>query len=539
VLRAHSFDEAWRSIDRADEALRNGYHVAGFFSYEFGAACTRLAQRASEIPLLSLGIFESPQTVRLDDPRDAFALGPLRPRIGFDEYASTIEAIRRAIRDGEVYQVNYTLPFDARFSGDAAAAYAFLARRARAPYCALLEDGDYAAISLSPELFLRFDGERIETKPMKGTATHERIAELVNAKNRAEHVMIVDLLRNDLHKVCDDVTVERLFSEERYPTFATMTSTIAGTVRDGTSLREILHATFPCGSVTGAPKRAAMQHIATFEQHARDVYTGSIGYLSPQRRGWWNVAIRTLQVDTQSGAARIDAGGGIVSDSSAAGEWTEVAVKLRFVRDAIEPFAFWETFASHTDVEPHLQRMARAAIDFGVPFDMATAHERIAPFLPTAGLLVRLRLHLDGRIEAFADALVTPEEPVKVCIAAARVRSDDFMLAYKSSWRPAHEAAADEARRAGCFDALLVNERGELTEGTRTNVFVELEAQLFTPPLTSGVLPGILRARLLSERVVTERIVTTDDLRAADAVYIGNDARGLLRAALAGEPLRV
>lgn len=538
-MRARSVDEAWSAIDRAGEALHAGYHVAGMFAYEFGAACTRLDATPSEIPLISLGIFEQPASVTLADSRDAFALGPLRPRIDYATYATKIDAIRDAIRDGEVYQINYTIPFDARFGGDVAAAYAFLARRAQAPYCALFEDGNYAAISLSPELFLRFDGDRIETKPMKGTATHERAFELENPKNRAEHVMIVDLLRNDLHRICDGVRVERLFSEERYPTFATMTSTIAGSLRPGTTLRDVFRATFPCGSVTGAPKRAAMQHIRRFESATREAYTGSIGFLSPQRRGWWNVAIRTLQVDTQRGTARIDAGGGIVSDSDPAGEWNEIALKLRFTRPAIEPFAFWEAFASDSDPRAHLRRLSRTAADFGVPFDGDAIRGAIAPLCATGGLLVRLRLFLDGRFEAFADPLETPDDPVKVCVATRRVRSDDFMLGYKSSWRPMHQAAAEEARSAGCFEALLLNERGEIAEGTRTNVFVECAGKLFTPPISSGALPGILRARLVSEGQAAERVLSIDDLHAADAVYIGNNARGLLRAALVGEPIRV
>lgn len=520
VLRASSPAEMAALFERADAALRDGYYVAGALFYEPGAV---------------LGIYTEPQRAELKDDRAAFAFSPLRARIKYGEYARTIGQIHAAIRDGEVYQINYTVPFDGRFTGDAEAAYAFLARRSAAAYSAFVEYDGRAIVSLSPELFLRFDGSRIETKPMKGTATLDRRDDLRSAKNRAEHVMIVDLLRNDLHRICEGVAVERLFEEETYPTFVTMTSTIAGTLREGVRLAEIFRSTFPCGSVTGAPKRAAIDHIARFEGSPREAYTGSIGYLTPQRRGWWNVAIRTLQLDTQQGSARFDAGGGIVADSDARSEWNEIAVKSRFLRDAIEPFAFWETFASDGPAGAHFARLAGSARDFDVVFDAERAAGLLAERKSATRRLIKLRLHLDGELEILDEPLHVPEDPVRVCFAPGAVDSTDPMLRYKSSWRPAHERAAAHAARNECFDALLANERGELTEGARTNLFLERDGRLLTPPLACGVLPGILRERLVSEGVAREQILRPADLASADAVYIGNSARGLMRATLAGE----
>ena len=468
---------------------------------------------------------------------------PPAPRIARGAYDEAIGAIRSAIEDGEVYQVNYTLPFDFSFSGEPFDAYCLLAKQSEARYCAYVEDGDRALLSFSPELFLQFDGDRLVTKPMKGTAPPGAAAELENAKNRAEHLMIVDLLRNDLHKICREVSVEELFSVERYPTFATMTSTISGTVAPGTLLSEIFRATFPCGSVTGAPKRAAMAHIARFEPQTRDVYTGSIGYLTPERRGWWNVAIRTLQIDRAQAAGRLDAGGGIVSDSQAGEEWHEVLLKTAFLKPALAAFACLETLRcgpQPSDVRAHLERLSAAAEHFGIAFDDAELRRSLEELNARAvPALVRIRLGFDGTASVATEPLQERPERITIGVSDERVSSGDAMLKYKTSWRPAHDAAAECAQRSGYFDALLRNERDELTEGSRTNVFVRIDGTLYTPPLRSGVLPGILRNAILSRGEAVERVLYENDLRSADEVFAGNSARGLLKAQLVSERNRV
>ncbi|HEX5274369.1 MAG TPA: chorismate-binding protein [Candidatus Rubrimentiphilum sp.] len=468
---------------------------------------------------------------------------PPVPRTARETYDQTIGAIRSAIGDGEVYQVNYTLPFDFSFSGEPFDAYCLLAKQSAARYCAYVEDGDRTLLSFSPELFLEFDGGRLVTKPMKGTAPPAAAAELDNDKNRAEHLMIVDLLRNDLHKICRDVTVERLFSVERYPTFATMTSTISGTLAPERRLSEVFRATFPCGSVTGAPKRAAMAHIAQFEPQTRGVYTGSIGYLTPERRGWWNVAIRTLQIDRAQTSGRLDAGGGIVSDSQAGEEWREVLLKTAFLNPALGAFACLETLRcgpQPSDVRAHLGRLRATAEHFGIVFDDAELQRGLEELNARAfPALVRIRLAFDGTVSVAAEPLQEHPERLGICVSDERVDSNDAMLRYKTSWRPAHDAAADCARRSGCFDALLRNERDELTEGSRTNLFVRIGETLFTPPLSSGVLPGILRNAMVSRGEAVERVLNENDLRSANEVFVGNSARGLLKTHLVSERDRV
>ena len=362
---------------------------------------------------------------------------------------------------------------------------------------------------------------------MKGTAALDALHELNSEKNRAEHLMIVDLLRNDLHRLSSDVRVERLFEEERYPTFATMTSTIRAYTGKPVRLLDAMRAAFPCGSVTGAPKRAAIQHIAVLEDAPRGFYTGTLGYCSPQRTGWWNVPIRTLQISGSRG--RFDAGGGIVADSQTSEEWDEVLLKSSFLKAAYEPFTIWETFSEKSDRGAHLARMQRTARSFAITLDAA----ELASGEGSSGgaHLIRLRAGNAG-VQRTCDALSEPRLPVQVCIAQPRVRSDDPFLAHKTSWRPQHEAAAQEAQEHGCFDALLRNERGEITEGTRTNVFARIGQTLYTPPLSAGVLPGILRSQLVSGGQAEERALTVTDLFRADALFVGNSARGLLPARL-------
>jgi para-aminobenzoate synthetase/4-amino-4-deoxychorismate lyase len=330
VFAAHDVDEAW-AILRDVECLRaQGFAVAGYLSYELGVDD---AARAGALPLLMLAAF-APKRREPPTVGSAFSLGTLRSRLAFEQYAETFARIAEALREGEVYQVNASVPFDFTFTGDPRAGFERLLRHTRAPYAAYMRFDRHALVSLSPELFLRFDGSTVTTKPMKGTAGLDAVGELSSAKNRAEHVMIVDLLRNDLSIVCDHVRVERLFEEERHPTFATMTSTITGDLRAQTPFAEVVRALFPCGSITGAPKLAAMRMIAQTERWPREAYCGAIGYLLPDGTGEWNVAIRTLQLDCASGTGRLDLGGGVVADSSPEGEWRELEIKGRFIHSA-------------------------------------------------------------------------------------------------------------------------------------------------------------------------------------------------------------
>jgi len=533
VLRAHRADQVEPALLAAQDACERGLYCAGYISYEAGSG--------GERPLLALGLYREPLRVRPPAPAKDFAMGVLRPRVTREAYDRAVRDIAQAIYDGDVYQVNYTVPFDFAFKGDPYALFCELEARSGVSHAVYIEDGHLALLSLSPELFLEIDRRTITTKPMKGTAPLDRPERLHDPKNRAEHLMIVDLLRNDLHRICSDVTVPELYSIETYPTFATMTSTVRGKLRTGATASDIFRATFPCGSITGAPKHAAMQTIARAEASPREMYTGTIGYQSPSGYGRWNVAIRTLQIDMEKARGRFDAGGGIVADSNAADEWDEIVLKSRFLESTVTRFELLETFAAGAPIQridAHFARLARSAAHFGIPADIEAIR---AAALSTAkpSTLVRLRLAWDGTFSLHAQEIVTPPTPVKICVASRIARSDDPLSQHKSSWRKAYDGAHAEAVRAGCFEAILSNERDELVEGTRTSLFVEIDGTLRTPPRSSGALPGILRETLLQQGRCAEQVLYESDLRRGGAVYVGNSARGLLRAKLAKELTRV
>ena len=341
VFVAHTQSEAWTILQDVERLRAGGLAIAGFLSYELGYSCVGLSEPVRNLstralPYLLLGAFES----AVLSPgagtalTSSFEVHDFQARISQTEYRRSLEVIAAGLTAGDFYQINLTVPFDFTYRGEPADGFAQLCRETKAPYAAYLRFENTALLSFSPELFLRFEGRRLTTKPMKGTASRDALEKLASIKNRAEHVMIVDLLRNDLSIVCENVRVEALFEKELYPTFATMTSTVSGELRADTPFHEIIRALFPCGSITGAPKRAAISKIAELEAQARDAYCGTIGYLLPDGSGEWNVAIRTAQLDCARGTGRLDLGGGIVADSNFEDEWQELEIKGRFFETA-------------------------------------------------------------------------------------------------------------------------------------------------------------------------------------------------------------
>jgi para-aminobenzoate synthetase/4-amino-4-deoxychorismate lyase len=329
LIVARNGDEVERAFDQVEAALDAGAHVAGYATYELGAHFVpkQVQPAAGTLPLLAFGVYGEPAEATLVCSA-GYSLGSLEPVVDARRYAEDVNSILSAIRDGDVYQVNYSAPFAFALEGEPFALFAGLLAHENYPYAAFVDTPAHAIVSASPELFLALDAGRLTAKPMKGTAKFEYARDLENPKNRAEHVMIVDLLRNDVHRIAADVTVERLCEIERYRDFATMTSTIVGTIGSTLTLREIFAAMFPCGSVTGAPKVAAMQCIARTERRERGIFCGAIGAIGPDRNACWNVAIRTATIDKATGRGHLDIGGGVVADSTVAGEWEEIMTKL-------------------------------------------------------------------------------------------------------------------------------------------------------------------------------------------------------------------
>ncbi|MDE1955196.1 MAG: aminodeoxychorismate synthase component I [Betaproteobacteria bacterium] len=475
------------------------------------------------------------------DTAPEFRAEPERAR--FEEQ---VARIRRAIGRGECYQVNHTLRLQAPFEGCALALYRRLRAAQPAGYCAYLDLGRHRIVSASPELFFRRDGTLLTTRPMKGTrprGRHPREDEslrrelLESAKDRAENLMIVDLLRNDLSRIAQPhgVEVPERFAVERHPTVWQMRSTVTARMRPGLGLAEIFGALFPCGSVTGAPKVRAMAWIAEHEADARGAYCGALGMLRPGGDAVFNVAIRTVTVDSRAGRASCGLGCGIVWDSTPADEYAELLVKSRFLQRDTRPFELLETLRVEQGVALrealHLARLEASARYFGFPVRPQAWRECLRSAAAGApGARARLRLLLDARGRLRASLAPLPEgldgKPALFALAGFAVSRDEVWLFHKTTRRQVYERAA--AEHPGLFDVLLRNEQGELTEFTRGNLALELDGRLLTPALDCGLLDGCLRREWLEQGRLHEAVLTVEHLRAAKRVWFLNSLRGAL-----------
>ena len=528
-------------------ARLRGRHAAGFLAYEAGHALEpKLAPLATRPrpqapPLLWFGLFSLPTPVDADtwlpDPDGAW-IGRAAPRTSQSAYRRALAAVLEHIFAGDIYQANLTFQAEARTAGSPLALYAGLRRRARAGHGALIFTGTHWILSLSPELFFTVENGRVTTRPMKGTAPAgaDPAALRDDPKQRAENLMIVDLLRNDLSRVAKpgSVRVPELFAVERYPTVLQMTSTVTAELEAGAGPVELIEAIYPCGSITGAPKIRAMEIIDGLEPEPRGVYCGAIGRLAPDGQAAFNVAIRTLTLKAGETVARLGLGSGIVADSRAGDEWAECLAKGAFVEsqqrfDLIETMAF-DPNEGIAELDRHLNRMKRSADALDFAFDRHLARNDLQAATFRAGpSLIRLRLSRSGALAIELRDLPEPAlEPVEVAIGPLPVASDDFRLAHKTSDRAFYDAARAES---GAFEIVFRDESGFLTEGSFTSLFVRRGRKLLTPPLARGLLPGVLRERLIEEGEAEEADLVEADL--VDGFLIGNSARGLIRAMLA------
>jgi para-aminobenzoate synthetase/4-amino-4-deoxychorismate lyase len=582
VLACQHVEDWPRLLDGVQDALARGLHAVPVLTYELGEQLLGIAApRELHAPLAQVLLFER-YTMLDADQVDAWlaadeasgpaGIGAVRANVDEATFAQAIDRIRDYIAAGDTYQVNYTyrLRFDA--FGDIRQLYARLRARQPVPYGALvsLPDGR-AVLSLSPELFVRHDAGRLLARPMKGTAPADLHDDVVNAvraqqlaadpKNRAENLMIVDLLRNDLGRIArtGSVGVPALFEVKRYSSVLQMTSTVQAQLAPGTTLQDIFTALYPCGSITGAPKRRTMEIIRELEPAARGIYTGAIGWIDPPAGSGFrtlqharfgdfclSVPIRTLTLLPEQNGVRhgeLGVGAGIVYDSDAGAEFAECRLKAGFLTGLPNDFEIFETIhATRADgcrhLERHLARLGASAAYFGHPFkpDLARAAvvEACAALPDDAPHRVRLALRPDGEIVVQTGALAPLQEPVAVLLADAPTRAHDVFLRHKTSIRSRYDAAWRAAESAGAFDTLFFNERGELTEGGRSNVFVKIGGRWYTPPLSSGVLPGVMRGVLLDDPAwgAIECPLTRESLARAQEIVVCNALRGPLRAVL-------
>ncbi len=462
----------------------------------------------------------------------------VQPAIAEKSYLAAVDRVQALISAGDCYQVNLTFPLEFSYFGTPLALYRRLRAGQPVRYGGFVGDGQQGIVSLSPELFIERQGDVLRTRPMKGTIARDAAIETLrdSAKNQAENLMIVDLLRNDLGRIAvnGSVRVDQLFAIEDYPTLRQMVSEISACVA-GRRFADILPALFPCGSITGAPKIRAMQIANELENGPRGLYTGALGWLAPDGDFRLNVAIRTLEL-AADGCGKLGIGSGIVADSEPAAEWRECQLKAGFLRDCDPGLQLIETLRRENGIYPmwtgHLARLRRSAEWLGFPLDEQALFRELGA-QPTSGTWrVRLTLDKAGAIVVQSFPLdVAPPVLRQAALATARIDSHDPLRRHKTTARPLYDAAlAGLPAGSPVFDVVFLNERGEVAEGARSNVFVVRDGMLLTPPLASGALPGVLRAELLARGKAREAVLYPADL--ADGFYLGNALRGLIPVSL-------
>ena len=539
VIAADTPGEVPAALEAAGEALAQGRHVAGWLGYELGYALEpRLggALRPGRTPLLRLGVFQGPAGEAPAAASRAYA-GPLRLEWDRCAYAARFALVKAYIAAGDIYQANLSFRARFAFAGDALSLYEQLRAASGAGHCGFIDDGQHQVLSLSPELFFELAANGMLTaRPMKGTAARggnddaERAGLAASPKDRAENLMIVDLIRNDLGRVAEtgSVAVPELFRIESYPTLHAMVSTVTAQKREKASIADLLRALFPCGSVTGAPKIRAMEILRELESSPRGAYCGAIGHFAPDGSARFNVAIRTLTI--AGGEGELGIGGGVVQDSVADGEYAECLLKARFFDATRRPLELIETLRFETSflrLERHLARMDNSARLFGLAFDAAAAKAALdqAVVGRTGPLRVRLTLDEAGAHRAVAHDLPPTPDHWTYAVSSVRTQSADLLLRHKTNWRDLYDS---EVTRLGTDEVIFINERGELTEGARSNIFLRRDGLLLTPPLEAGVLDGRLRAEMIGCGTAREAVLTAADLKGE--VWFGNSLRGLIRA---------
>lgn len=556
------------AIARLQAGVEGGLHAAGFFSYELGYVLEpRLSHRMPvkrSVPLLWFGLYREPRAMtgrqveawlETTTRTASHQFSDVTLAWDEDEYVRRYTKVQEMIRAGDIYQLNLTFKARFRLTGSPLTFYRDLRAKQRVAYGGIVDTGDVTILSASPELFIEQRGREIETRPMKGTAARkgmiaqdsEQRAELASDhKQRAENLMIVDLMRNDIGRISEtgSVNVTDLFTIETYKTLHQMTSGVRATLKRDVGLMELLEALFPPGSVTGAPKIRAMELISDLETEARGVYCGAIGHISPEGKSMFNVVIRTPVV-FRDGTGEMGIGSGVVYDSKGDNEYAECLLKMKFLTDPPKPFRLIETLLYAPGkglwlLDGHLQRLAASASYFGFTYDEQEVRLGLVDAVIKGGegnrLRVRLTLGEDGDIATSATPIPDQDENavMRYVVSPTRLNSANPFLFHKTTRRELYdEEWAHYSQSTGADEVVYLNEDGALAEGSRTSIFVERDGVLLTPPLTAGLLPGTLRAQLLEEGRAVEAPLTLKDLCEAETAYLGNSVRGLVRA----EPL--
>ncbi len=547
IIQAKQIEEVILALRQVEEAVSNGYYAAGYLSYESAPAFDPSFQvcKGAQLPLVWFGIYRPPRIVEPEHSPKDFSIGKWSPTISYEAYQQGISEIKKAIARGDTYQVNYTLRLRTSFTGDDFAFYQRLTQAQQAGYMAYLNLGRYRILSLSPELFFHWRKSKITMKPMKGTVARglhsfedqKRKNWLVTSeKNRAENVMIVDLLRNDLTRVAEigSIEVPKLFEVEPYPTVWQMTSTVTATIGAKQTWVDLLRAVFPCGSITGAPKVSTMHYIAQLENTPREVYCGAIGYFTPEHEAIFNVPIRTIWIDTLAEKAEYGVGGGITWDSTTKEEYEEMISKSKVLYEKpVRSFLLLESLllkqGTYPYLERHLARLQRSATYFSYPFSLPLVKKALASHAQEhfeGTHKVRLTLSKQGKMTITSEPIRPIPTPIKVKLASQPIDIYNCFYYHKTTHRSMYEQLKKE--HPDVFDVLLWNKKDQLTEFTIGNLVLEIDGIKYTPPISSGLLGGVMRETLLNEGTIQERTLTKADLTQATRIWLINSVRGWL-----------
>ncbi|MEI6221464.1 MAG: aminodeoxychorismate synthase component I [bacterium] len=562
-LEVHEPDEV-SNFFKEIETLSTTNYLAGYWSYELGALLNAKNQnkktRQLISPLAQIGVFQQVYTfnhikkqwtpelpkTKKQNKTLAYTLKNLRLTTSQEQYKQHFEKIKSHLENGDTYQVNYTSEYNFDFSGSPLALFAELRQKQTVAYSALIKFGTNWTLSFSPELFFRRSGAEIEVKPMKGTIHRGRTTSEDNdlakqlqtdPKSHAENIMIVDLLRNDLGKIAENgsVKVRDLFSTERFDTLWQMTTIINAKLKTDTSWETLFKALFPCGSVTGAPKIRTMEIISNLEKRDRGVYCGAIGYIGPKQRACLNVAIRTIELG--QGRGKMGTGGGVVHDSEAQSEYEELLLKAKFFTDPPrKEFALIETIlwnGQYVLLNLHLARLKDSAQYFDFAFKEKAVLEALAKkaklFTPDEYYRIRLLLSKEGEITITSSILEAQQslKPLSVIVSDQNVNSSDLFLYHKTTNRTLYDSELAKYKALGFEEVLFTNEHGEVTEGAISNIIIQTEKKLYTPPIKSGLLAGVCRQYYLEKGELQEKVLFPQDLFRATKIYICNSLRDL------------
>ena len=556
------------ALEKLEYYRQKGLYLCGYLAYEAGYSFIdkeidrRLANHPDQ-PLLYFIAFKSldrlerkgiDASFNTANPYPESQLCPHDFRLSVIEstYLDAIKKIKKYILAGDTYQINYTIKYKFNLQGNAEALYRALRKTQPVEFGALLNFPESKIVSLSPELFVMKEADMIISKPMKGTAKRgrnrkedEHIVDFLknDPKTLSENVMIVDLIRNDFSRICDrgSVSVKNLFEVQTFKTIHQMISTVKGRLKSNISLDEMLRGLFPCGSITGAPKIRTMEIINELEAEPRGIYTGAIGYILPGNDFYFNVPIRTIVID-KGNHCEMGIGSGIIYESNAKSEFEECLLKANFITCLNEGFYLIETLKFDAgkkifnNLEQHLDRLSQSASYFGFKVNKIAIEEHLSKIRKSFKIgkyKIRLTFYQNGDVK-MAHELISENDitPKIITIGDQRIDSGSIFQYHKTSHRKIYTQEYEVASRAGFYEAVILNERYEIAEACRHNIFIRKEDKLITPPLSAGILNGIYRQKLMQKENVVEKAITIEDLINCDEILLTNSVRGLVKVKL-------